>query len=132
MWLSFLKGLESRRGRWQRKHKPRRVRPVLEQLEDRRLLSTFAVENTNLAGPGSLLLAIVQANDNPGLDTINFNIPGSGVQTIVPTVQLPLITDPVIIDGTSQPGYAPGQPVIELDGSHAGSCNGLEFKVPGN
>lgn len=35
------------------------------------------------------------------------------------------------IHGESQPGYA-GSPLIELDGSLAGSSNGLEIKVGGN
>jgi hypothetical protein len=41
---------------------------------------------------------------HPGLDTINFNIPGSGVKTIAPASPLPTITDAVVIDGYSQPG----------------------------
>src|SRR5437870_2614703 len=45
---------------------------------------------------------------NPGAfgtgDTINFNIPGSGVHTITPATPLPLITSPVVIDGETQPG----------------------------
>src|SRR5262245_25239778 len=40
---------------------------------------------------------------NADTDTINFNIPGSGVQTISPTSALPTITDPVTINGYSQP-----------------------------
>ena len=36
--------------------------------------------------------------------------------TISPTLPLPTITDPVIIDGTTQPGFA-GTPIIEIDGS---------------
>ena len=32
-------------------------------------------------------------------DTINFNIPGAGVKTISPTGALPIITDPVTING---------------------------------
>src|SRR3954470_24244218 len=55
----------------------------------------------------TLRAAIQQANNtstNAGLDTIKFNIPGSGVKTIAPTSQLPSITDPVVIDGYSQPG----------------------------
>jgi CSLREA domain-containing protein len=37
-------------------------------------------------------------------DTINFNIPGGGVQTIVVTSQLPPLVVPVVINGYSQPG----------------------------
>ena len=48
--------------------------------------------------------AITCANANPGLDTISFNIPGAGVHTITPLSPLPAITDPVTIDGYTQPG----------------------------
>ena len=48
--------------------------------------------------------AIQDANSNPGLDLIHFNLPGGGVHTIRPTRQLPIITDSVQIDGTTQPG----------------------------
>src|SRR5262249_17608199 len=58
-------------------------RPWLEQLEDRQLPSTYLVTNTNDAGDGSLRQAILDANANPGPDTIAFAI-GSGVQTITP------------------------------------------------
>jgi hypothetical protein len=44
-----------------------------------------------------------------GTDTINFNIAGTGVHTIAPSVALPTITDPVIIDGYTQPGSAVSQ-----------------------
>jgi hypothetical protein len=115
-----------------RSYRSRWARPFLEQLEDRRLLSTFVVENTNAVGQGSLFLAMAAANQNPGPDIINFNIPGDGVHTIAPTFGLPPITDAVIIDGRSQPGWSIGKPVIELDGQSAGAFNGLELQVGGN
>src|SRR6267142_7127566 len=62
--------------------------------------------------PGSLREAIILANTTPGTDTIAFSI-GSGPQTIKPVAALPNISDPIIIDGTSQPGFA-GKPIIEL------------------
>jgi hypothetical protein len=43
----------------------------------------------------------------PGADTINFNIPGAGVHTIVLTTWLPNTTDPVTVDGYTQPGSSP-------------------------
>jgi hypothetical protein len=98
---------------------------TLEALEDRRLLSVFTVLNTSDAGPGSLRQAILDANVNPGIDTIAFNVGGGGVQTIQPTSALPIIADPVLMDGTTQPGFA-GTPLIELDGAGAGvGANGL-------
>jgi titin len=54
------------------------------------------------------------------LDTIAFNINGGGAQTISPISALPAITDPVIIDGTTQPGFA-GMPLIVLNGTMAGA-----------
>ena len=77
----------------------------------------LVVTNTNNAGSGSLRQAILDSNADSGdRDTIVFNIPGSGVRTITPLTALPLITQPVVIDGTTQPGYA-GTPVIELNGN---------------
>src|SRR5207237_5057949 len=89
--------------------------PRLEILEDRRVPSTFTVTTTaddldggtlaNPAGPdGTLSLreAITVANLSAGTDTIAFNIPGLGVQTIMPGSALPAITDPVVVDGTAE------------------------------
>jgi hypothetical protein len=50
---------------------------------------------------------------------IRFRIGTGGPQTIRPRSPLPDITRPVVIDGTSQPGYA-GTPLIELRGTHVG------------
>ena len=75
----------------------------------------------------TLRAAIRVANDLAGPDTIKFNIPGSGVQTIAPATALPNITSKVTIDGTSQPGYS-ASPLIEIQGSLAGNgVNGLVF-----
>ena len=90
---------------------------------------TFTVTNTADSGAGSLRQAILDANAHSGTDTIAFNIPGSGVQTIdVPTTQLPSITSPVVIDGTTQPGYA-GAPLIEL---HGGGVPGVYIYAGGS
>ncbi len=72
------------------------------------LAATFTVTNTNDTGAGSLRQAIIDANTAAGLDTIAFNIPGAGVHTITtPTIDLPDITSPVLIDGYTQPGASP-------------------------
>jgi probable HAF family extracellular repeat protein len=81
---------------------------------------TFVVTNTNDSGPGSLRQAILDTNANPGPDTITFDISGAGVHTIRPTSPLPVLTDPVLINGASQPGYA-GAPLIELSASPGGT-----------
>jgi hypothetical protein len=95
-------------------------RPRLEPLEGRLLPSILTVTNTNDSGAGSLRQAILDANGTQGSNTIAFNIGGSGVQTIQPLSALPTITNPVVIDGTTQPGFA-GTPTIVLTGSRAGA-----------
>jgi hypothetical protein len=82
--------------------------------------NTFAVNNTNDSGAGSLRQAILDANANAGTQIIVFQIPGAGARTISPTSALPDITDRVVIDGFTQPGFA-GTPVVELNGSGAGA-----------
>ena len=73
---------------------------------------TFTVTTTADSGPGSLRQAIIDANAasttaaNPNL--IQFAIAGSGVQTIALQTSLPSISQPVIIDGTTQPGTTCG------------------------
>jgi hypothetical protein len=69
--------------------------------------ATFTVTNTDDSGPGSLRQAILDANANAGADTIAFDIPGNGVHTIQPQTPLPEISDPVTIDGYTQPGSSP-------------------------
>jgi uncharacterized repeat protein (TIGR01451 family)/CSLREA domain-containing protein len=64
----------------------------------------------------SLREAIHAANNHPGRDTIIFNIPGSGVQTIRPLTNLPPVTGPVTIDGYSQPGARPNTQEVGFDG----------------
>ena len=68
----------------------------------------------------SLKEAITIANSSPVLVTIKFNISGGGVQTIHSGIGFPTVMIPMVIDGTSQPGYA-GEPLIVLDGSPGSS-----------
>jgi hypothetical protein len=77
--------------------------------------------------------AITQANaDADPLSTINFNIPGSGTQTISLGSALPAVTHPVAIDATTQPGYS-GMPVIVLDGTNAGTgTSGIDLTAQGS
>lgn len=78
------------------------------------------VTNTNDSGDGSLRQAIIDANaDETAPRIINFAI-GSGVKTIRPATVLPaLAASDITIDGTTQPGWSSGNPVIVLDGSLA-------------
>jgi hypothetical protein len=66
----------------------------------------------------SLRDAITFANSRPGADTVVFAI-GTGPVTIRLSSPLPAITDPLVLDGARQPGWA-GFPIVELDGSGAG------------
>jgi hypothetical protein len=54
-----------------------------------RASTTFTVTNTNDSGAGSLRQAILDANNTPGADVINFNILGSEVHTISPISPYP-------------------------------------------
>lgn len=87
------------------------------------------VTNVNDSGPGSLRQAILDANANPGADTINFNITGASLK-IQPLLGLPDIIDPVVIDGSTQPGFA-GVPIVELNGSKS-AVRGLFVNAAGS
>jgi hypothetical protein len=81
--------------------------------------ATFTVTTVADSGVGSFRQALTDANATAGIDTITFSI-GSGHKQIIPTSPVPPIIHPVIVDGTTQPGYA-GAPLIELSGQSAGS-----------
>jgi len=77
----------------------------------------FIVTNANDSGAGSLRQAILDANANPGLDEIVFNVPdaaplAAGLDLDPPQVQIdvqlamPVISDPLAIRGFTQPGSA--------------------------
>jgi hypothetical protein len=95
------------------------------------------VTTTADSGAGSLREAINQINadtshavwpgpSNPSVDEIDFAV-GTGVATITPQSALPIITNAVVIDGRSEPGF-PATPLIELNGTNAGSgANGLNI-----
>src|SRR4051812_30516878 len=102
-----------------------RYRAVVETLETRTLMSTYTVVNTNDAGTGSLRQAILDANAHGGADTIRFQI-GSGAKTLSPKSQLPGLGDGATLDASTQPGFA-GTPLISIDGSSAGSSDGLRI-----
>jgi len=77
----------------------------------------------------TLRAALEEANAEPGKDTIAFNLAEEGPYLIQPETPLPVITDPVVIDGTTQPGYN-GMPLIVIDGALAGeNANGLDISA---
>ncbi len=102
--------------------------------------STCDIDVFTVGDQCTLRAAIQQANATTGADTINFNIPGTGVQTIHVNSgsfgALPPITEQVSIDGYTQPGASPNTLAvgnnaalkIELDGTNvAGGNSGLEI-----
>jgi CSLREA domain-containing protein len=74
-------------------------------------------------GKCTLRAAIQEANVTTTRDTIAFAI-GTGPQRITLTAALPAITQPVIVDGSTQAGFA-GVPLIEIDGSALGLVDGI-------
>ncbi len=99
-----------------------RRRPACELME-RRLVMSSVYPVTSAADsaadsqvPGTLRWAITQVDQPNGAGTITFNIGGGGMQTIKLLQSLPAITNPVVIDGESQPNYL-SSPLIQIDGS---------------
>ena len=110
--------------------------PLLAIFPGVALAATITVTGTgdSIAVDGSVTLreAITSMNNGANVNadvvavgaygtdnTINFSI-GSGVQTIAPSgLQLPAIPQSIVINGTTQPGFA-GTPLIVLDGISAG------------
>ncbi len=71
------------------------------------------------------------ANNDPAqVDRIAFGIPGTGVKTILPSAPLPTITEPLVINGYSQPGSSANtqargtnaKPLVQISGT-----NQIEF-----
>ncbi len=99
--------------------------PVQAQVPIIVISGRFEVTTTADSGPGSLRQAILDSNNNTGgTNTIDFAIPGTGVRTIAPASPLPAITNPVVIDGTTQPGYA-GAPLIAIISQGTGDADPL-------
>jgi hypothetical protein len=104
------------------------------------LATSIEVINTNDMGPGSLRQAIVDANDNPGPDTITFNIPPCGGACVIqPATALPQLSGgETTIDGYTQPGAQMATATtsatiqIQIDGTNAGLVHGLYATSAGN
>ncbi len=85
-----------------------------ELIEPRAQAATFTVTNTNNSGAGSLRLAIVDANNNSGADTIAFNIPPTDARHfyyqnngIAGTVSQSMIAATTAADDTTIPDIDP-------------------------
>lgn len=100
--------------------------------------ATFTVNTTSdgasdcqTAGENCTLRQAIQlANSSPGADTIAFNIPGCGPHKIQPLSELPIITQPVSIQGFTQPCWN-GSPRIEINGSliTGAGADGLKIRA---
>lgn len=96
--------------------------------------ATYTVTSNANAGAGTLRQAITDANASVGVtDTIEFAI-GTGQQSIAPTAVLPTISDPLIIDGTTQPGgatcgtnFTNRNLLVEINGTNIGDQTLLTF-----
>jgi hypothetical protein len=117
---SFARLLSQRSARATRTLPRKRVRLQLEALEGRTAAAVFTVTNTFDDGSvGSLRWAITQVNNDSSdtaaqPDLIAFNINAPGVQPIEVGSSLPYsgqplppLSQPVIINGFSQPGASP-------------------------
>ena len=97
------------------------------------VFSPFIVTNTNDDGMGSLRYAMQYADVRHTVtpDLITFNIPGTGPFVIQPLTPLPIIADPVVIDGYTQPGTTrastdtPANLLIEVDGINLPESSGF-------
>lgn len=80
-------------------------------------------------GHCTLRAAIQEANAHVGAETIAFNLPGGGVHVMsITSGPLPIITGPLILDGTSQPNCT--VPCIVLSGAVLGGSNdGLSIQA---
>jgi trimeric autotransporter adhesin len=80
--------------------------------------SVSLVVNTDAdSGVGSLRQAITSANLNPDFKKITFNIPGSCPHSINLSTALPALTQPVAIEGYTQPGSAPNNEGLSFNGT---------------
>lgn len=125
--------------------RPSAVRLCVEPLEERWVPATvpnrFWVTNVDPSGAGSLRQAILDANatanNSGGPDQILFDIPGAGPHVIKPLSELPVIDDPVAIEGYSQSGAraatatAPAALKIVLDGSQMSDDEEIPLELSG-
>ena len=113
-----------------------RRRPLIANLEGREAAySTFAVSNSADSGGGSLRQAIVNSDNtaatptNPHIITFNGLVNVAHIQL---QSALPAITQPVIIDGTTEGSYNGAHPFVQLIGNYAGgSALGLDITASG-
>ncbi len=125
--------------------KPELTTPEVSRANMGAPVATFTVTATDdgddlscNAAHCSLREAINAANASPGFDAIEFGIAaaadagcdtGTGVCTIQPVSNLPSITDPVVVDGYTQPGASPNTNTVE---SYLGLNTVLKIEIDGS
>lgn len=92
--------------------------------------TVYTVTSTADSGTGTLRAALTAANlnallPNPGVQNIDFALT-TPPYTITLASALPAALAPVIIDGTTQPGYV-SQPIVQLNGNNVASTVGLSL-----
>lgn len=102
------------------------------------LLNANALSNTGLAQAGlttgvdNAVWMLADGTTRPGLTAGYASQFSGGVASIPLQSPLPTITDPVIVDGTRQPGWS-SAPIIELNGTGAGAgASGLSVTAGGS
>ena len=92
--------------------------------------ATFTVTSNADSGAGTLRSCINLSNAAPGLNLIQFNLPSGGT-TITPLTPLPAFTVPVILDGSTEPGFS-GTPLVTITGVSQGSGDILAVNAGGS
>ncbi|MGH9366468.1 MAG: hypothetical protein ACRD3M_02180, partial [Thermoanaerobaculia bacterium] len=96
------------------------------------LREAITAANTNTASGATAGECVAGAS---GLDSISFTVIGAGCSglacTIAPGSGLPTITEPVLLDATTQQGYA-GSPLIRIDWTVPAGGNGLSITSGGS
>ena len=116
-------------GTWNNNTQLDPIYPTLGYIVEYAPQATFFVTTTADAGAGSLRQAILNGNANgASRDTVVFSIPGEGLQFISLNSPLPPITQPLFINGTTQPGVS-GSPLVFIDGADVGGAAGLQVEA---
>ncbi|MBM3881141.1 MAG: DUF11 domain-containing protein [Verrucomicrobia bacterium] len=104
---------------------------------------SLLVTHTADSGPGSLREAILASNRRvtASQNVIAFALPGEGPHVLEVQTPLPPLTEPVFLDGFSQPGSSPNSATTANNATHAvvlsgrglsaNDQHGLEVRAPG-
>ena len=118
-----------------------RLQLRVEVLEDRSVPSVFTVTSAfDNGAAGTLRWAIVQANAHPNslnidnvVDEVHFSLPGPFPHVLQLNAPLPAVTEPVLIDGWTQPvaltNSVVDQQSLYLDGPMPQDPNSRKFAI---